>query len=331
MIGINQVKNNTANNASYFNKKKVWITGHRGMLGSAMVRLLQQEGAHLLLATREELDLQNQQSVFQWVDKNRPELVFHIGAKVGGIYANSNFQADFIHSNLMIQANVIDAAYRFEIEKLLFVGSNCTYPKNAEQPISEDALLSGALEDNIRSYAIAKIAGIEMCKAYRKQYNCDFISVIPPNLYGPGDNYHPHYSHVVAGILRRAHEAKRSGAPHLIVWGDGTARREILHVDDLAAAMRQLMVSQVKEDVFNIGYGHDFSIAELAQLIAEVVGYRGKIIFDSSKPSGTMKKLLDSSRIRSIGWKPQINEKIGLQSVYQDFIARFDNKVCETF
>lgn len=330
MAGMEQFKK-ISNGVSFLDGKKIWVTGHQGMLGSAMVRLLQKDGANLLLTTREELDLQNQQTVFQWVDKNRPDLVFHIGAKVGGIYANSNFKADFLYSNLMIQSNVINAAHQFEIQKLLFVASNCIYPKNTIQPISEDALLSGSLEDNIRSYAVAKIAGIEMCQAYRKQYNCNFISIIPPNLYGSGDNYHPHYSHVVAGILRRAHEAKCLGAPNLEVWGDGTARREILHVDDLAAALKHLMITEVSDDVFNVGCGHDFSISDLATLIAEVVGYQGTIVFDDSKPNGTMRKLLDSSRIRATGWNPQIDERMGLQSAYQDFLARLESKTHERF
>lgn len=328
MTGINQTYNVRSSSLA---GKKIWITGHRGMLGSAMVRLLEGEGANLLLTTRETLDLCNQQSVFQWVDKNRPELIFHIGAKVGGIHANSNFGADFLHTNLMIQTNVIDAAHHFNVHKLLFVASNCTYPENIKQPISENALLSGPLEENIRSYAIAKIAGIEMCRAYRKQYNHNFISIIPPNLYGPGDNYHPQYSHVVAGIIRRAHEAKISEAPNLVIWGDGTARRELLHVDDLAIALRHLMITPVSDDIFNVGCDYDFSIAELAKLITEVVGYRGKIIFDTSKPNGTMKKLLDSSRIKATGWCPRIDENIGLQSAYQDFVARLESKTYERF
>lgn len=308
-----------------FAGKKIWITGHKGMLGSALHRLLQKEEASLLLTTRNELDLCNQQAVLQWVSKNRPDLIFHIGAKVGGILANSHFKADFLHNNLMIQTNVIDAAHRYNVEKLLFVASNCVYPANAPQPISENALLSGPLDDNIRSYGIAKIAGIEMCAAYRKQYNCNFISIIPPNLYGPGDNYHPHYSHVVAGILKRAHEAKLTGAPYLNVWGNGEARREILHVDDLAEAMKHLMLATVSDDVFNVGYGKDFSIRELATIITEVIGYQGKIIFDTSKPNGTMKKLLDSSRIRAIGWNPKIDEITGLKNTYQDFLTRVEN------
>lgn len=305
-----------------FAGKKIWITGHRGMLGSALVRSLSKEGANLLVASSQELDLRNQSEVVDWVDKNRPELVFHAGAKVGGIHANSTLRANFLYDNLMIQTNVIDAAHKFGVRKLLFVASNCTYPTKAAQPISEDALLTGPLEDNIRSYAISKIAGIEMCRAYRKQYGCDFISVIPPNLYGPGDNYHPEHGHVVAGILRRAHEAKMAGKHDLVVWGDGTARREILYVDDLAEAMKCLMATEVTDDLFNVGCGHDLSIAELAALIAEAVGFDGEIVYDKSKPNGTMKKLLDSSRIQAIGWRPKINARTGLQYAYKDFLAQ---------
>jgi GDP-L-fucose synthase len=303
-----------------FAGKRTWITGHRGMLGSALVRSFSNEGAHLLLASRQELDLENQSAVYDWVDKNRPELIFHVGAKVGGIYANSTVPADFLYSNLMIQTNVIDAAHHFGAKKLVFVASNCIYPARAAQPISEDALMTGPLENNIHSYAIGKIAGIEMCRSYRKQYGCNFVSVIPPNLYGPGDNYHPQHGHVVAGILRRAHEAKLAGKRELVVWGDGTPRREILYVDDLAEAMKCLMAASTTHDLFNVGCGHDLSIAELADLIAEVVGFKGEIVYDKSKPNGTMKKLLDSSRIQALGWRPKFDEKTGLQNAYNDFL-----------
>jgi GDP-L-fucose synthase len=318
----NTKKPNECDNPFMFTGKKIWITGHRGMLGSALVRSLSKEGADLLVASRQELDLRNQSAVIDWVDKNRPELVFHAGAMVGGIHANATLSANFLHDNLMIQTNVIDAAHKFGVCKLLFVASNCTYPTKADQPIPEDALLTGPLEENIRSYAIAKIAGIEMCRAYRKQYGCDFISVIPPNLYGPGDNYHPNHGHVVAGILRRAHEAKVAGQHELVVWGDGTARREILYVDDLANAMKCLMATKVTDDLFNVGCDHDLSIAELADIISEVVGFGGSVVYDKSKPNGTMKKLLDSSRIKAIGWRPQIDERTGLKSAYNDFLTR---------
>lgn len=317
---------NKGDNSFTFAGKRIWITGHRGMLGSALVRSLSNEEAVLLTASSQELDLRNQSEVVAWVDKNRPELVFHAGAKVGGIHANATLSANFLHDNLMIQTNVIDAAHKFGVRKLLFVASNCTYPTKADQPISENALLTGPLEENIRSYAIAKIAGIEMCRAYSKQYGCDFISVIPPNLYGPGDNYHPQHGHVVAGILRRAHEAKISGHHELVVWGDGTARREILYVDDLANAMKCLMAAKVTDDLFNVGCSHDLSIAELASLIAEVVGFEGRIVYDKNKPNGTMKKLLNSSRIQAVGWRPLVDERAGLKNAYADLQAQLKSQ-----
>jgi len=297
------------------------------MLGSALVRSLTKEGADLLLATHQELDLVNQSAVYDWVEKNRPELVFHVGAKVGGIHANATFPADFLYGNLLIQTNVIDAAHHFGVKKLVFVATNCMYPAIATQPISEDSLMTGAVEDNIRSYAIGKIAGIEMCRAYRKQYGCNFVSVIPPNLYGPGDNYHPQYGHVVAGILRRSHEAKLAGKRELVVWGDGTPRREILHVDDAADAMKCVMAAPMTHDMFNVGCGHDLSIAELANLIAEVVGFEGSIVYDKSKPNGTMGKLLDNSRIRALGWRPKFDEKTGLQNAYADFLELLETPI----
>lgn len=300
--------------------KRIWVTGHRGMLGSAMVRSLAGEGAELLLTTRAQVDLCDQAAVYAWMQENRPELVFHIGAKVGGIHANATLPADFVRENLLIQCNVIDGAYRSGVQKLVFVASNCTYPSLAPQPITEDALLTGPLDANIRSYAVSKIAGIEMCSAYRRQFGCNFVSVIPPNLYGPGDNYHPQHSHVVAGILRRAHEAKAAGADELIVWGDGTPRRELLHVDDLADAMKYVMRAPTTHELYNVGCGHDLAIAELASIIADVVGFEGRIVYDLGKPNGTMRKLLDSSRIRALGWTPKVDERFGLQSAYQDFL-----------
>ena len=303
-----------------FAGKKVWITGHKGMLGSAVVRSFASEGAELLLTSRADLDLANQAAVLAWMEKYRPELIFHVGAKVGGIQANATLPADFLLDNLMIQSNVIDGAKRTGVQKLVFVASNCTYPTNAAQPISEDALLTGPLDNNIRAYAVGKIAGIEMCRAYRKQHGCNFISVIPPNLYGPGDNYHPQHSHVVAGILRRTHEAKMAGKSEFVVWGDGTPRREILYVDDLAEAMKCIMMAPTTHDLYNIGCGHDLAISELASIIADVVGFKGTIVYDTSKPNGTMRKLLDSSRIQSLGWKPKVEEKAGLLGAYQDLL-----------
>lgn len=305
----------------YFSGKKVWVTGHKGMLGSAMVRLLASDGVKLLLTSRSDLDLTNRSAVFSWIDKIRPNIIFAIAAKVGGVYANASLPADFLSNNLMIESNVIDGAYHFGISKLIFVASNCAYPTNAPQPISENLLLTGQLDENTHSYAVGKIAGIEMCQAYRKQYGCDFISVIPPNLYGTGDNYHPQHSHVVAGILRRVHDAKIAGASEFTVWGDGTPRRELLHVDDLADAMKFLAQNKTTHDLYNIGCGHDLSIAEIAALIAEVVGFNGEIVYDAIKPNGTMRKLLDSSRINALGWQPRISEKEGLTSTYLDFLG----------
>jgi GDP-L-fucose synthase len=301
--------------------RRIWVTGHRGMLGSAMVRSLEGEGAQLLLTPRSELDLTDQAAVMAWVERHKPELVFHIGAKVGGIHANATLPADFLRENLLIQTNVIVAAHRSGVRKLLFVASNCTYPTQTPQPITEQALLTGALDSNIRAYAVSKIAGIELCRAYRLQYGCDFFSVVPPNLYGPGDNYHPQHSHVVAGILRRTHEAKLRGDAEMVVWGDGTPRRELLHVDDLADGMKCLMKAGVEHDLYNIGCGHDLAISEIATIIADVVGFPGRITYDTSKPNGTMRKLLDSSRIRSLGWAPRVDERRGLQSAYEDFLS----------
>jgi len=313
------------NTANFFQDKKVWITGHSGMLGSATVRIISNLGSKLLLTTRAELDLCNQAAVYSWMEKHRPELIFHIGAKVGGIHANATLPGDFLRENLLIQTNVIDGAYRYGAEKLVFVASNCTYPTKAIQPIKEEAQLTGSLDDNIRSYAVSKISGIEMCRAYRKQYGCNFVSVIPPNLYGPGDNYHPQHSHVVAGILRRTHEAKLAKAKEFVVWGDGTPRRELLHVDDLAAALKHVMQTDVDHDLYNVGCDHDLSIAEIANLIAETVDFDGELVFDTTKPNGTMSKLLDSSRIKQLGWSAQIDEESGLKTAYADLLKILAN------
>ena len=300
--------------------KKVWITGHRGMLGAAVVRSFANEGANLLLTSRAQLDLRNQAAVMAWMETTQPELIFHVGAKVGGIHANVSQPADFLLDNLMIQSNVIQGAKHTGVKKLVFVASNCTYPTNATQPISEDALLTGPLDHNIRAYAVSKIAGIEMCRAYRAQYGCDFISIIPPNLYGPGDNYHPQHSHVVAGILRRTHEAKMAGKKNVVVWGNGKPRRELLFVSDLAEALKCIMLAPTTHDLYNVGCGRDLAILELASIIKEVVGFEGEIIYDTTKPNGTMAKLLDSRKISLLGWQPKVGEKEGLQAAYQDFL-----------
>lgn len=305
-----------------FSGKKVWITGHKGMLGSALLRAFADEGANLLLTTRQELDLRDHASVLAWMNSNQPDLVFHVAAMVGGIQANNLMPADFLRTNLLIQTNVIDASHQTGVQKLLFVASNCVYPQYAAQPISENALLQGMVESHIRFYAIGKIAGIELCRAYNKQYGSNFVSVIPPNLYGPGDNYNAQNSHVIAGILRRTHEAKEGGGP-LLVWGDGTQRREFLHVDDMASGMKCIMLSESEHDLFNVGSGYDLSISDIAKIIAQTVDFNGEIIFDRTKPNGTMQKLLDHSRIASLGWQPTIPEASGLKSSYTDFLQRY--------
>lgn len=307
-----------------FKGKKVWVTGHNGMVGSSLVRSLANEECEVLIAPRADLDLSDGIKVRSWLAKNKPDLVFHVAAKVGGINANQIQPADFIRENLQTQLNVIDGAREFGVKKLIFVATNCAYPSNLSMAIPEEALLSGAPDAAVRAYAISKIAGIEMCRAYSKQFSSNFISIIPPNLYGPGDNYHPTNSHVVAGIMRRAHEAKESGASEFVVWGDGHARRELLWVDDLADAMKFLMNTDTQHDLYNIGTGKDLSIAELAQLIAEAVGFNGKIVFDDTKPNGSMRKLLNNSRITSLGWVPKMTERVGLAEVYKDFKKLID-------
>ena len=308
---------------STFENKKIWITGHNGMVGSAILRSLSSEsGAHILVASRNELDLLDVHAVEAWAFKNRPDFIFHAAAKVGGIYANKIKSADFIYENLLTQVNVINVAKKIDVQKLLFVATNCTYPGNLIGPIPEDALFSGLPDDAVRAYAVSKLAGIEMCRAYSRQYGCNFISVIPPNLYGINDNYHPLFGHVVAGILRRAHEAKVSGLSELVIWGDGTARRELLWVDDLADAMKLLMLSDTKYDLYNIGCGHDWTISDLTELIVRTVGFKGDIVYDKSKPNGAPRKLLDNTRILSMGWRPSMDEVAGLSKAYQDFLER---------
>jgi len=303
-----------------YKNKKVWITGHNGMVGSALLCSLAGEPCEVLVTSRDELDLADGLQVRAWLIKNKPDFVFHAAAKVGGINANQMQPGDFIRENLQTQLNVIDGAREAAVKKLIFVATNCTYPSNLPNAIPEEALLSGMPDAAVRAYAIGKIAGIEMCRAYAKQYGCNFISVIPPNLYGPGDNYHPTKSHVVAGILRRAHEAKESGASEFVVWGDGTARRELLWVGDLADAMKFLMVTDTEHDLYNIGVGKDLTIGELAQLIIEVVGFNGEIVFDKTKPNGAMRKLLDNSRITALGWSAKMDNRSGLAKAYEDFL-----------
>ncbi|MCK1379536.1 GDP-L-fucose synthase, partial [Bradyrhizobium sp. 24] len=283
--------------------KSVYVAGHRGMVGSAIARRLAREDVQLVTVDRREVDLCNQTAVFEWFAKTRPQVIFLAAAKVGGIVANDTLRAEFIYDNITIAANVIQAAHQNGAEKLMFLGSSCIYPKLAPQPLREVSVLSGPLEPTNEPYAIAKIAGIKMAEAYRGQYGSDFISVMPTNLYGPGDNYHPELSHVVAALIRRFHEAKVAGAKSVAVWGTGTPRREFLYVDDMADACVHLMKSYSGPELINIGTGEDITIAEFARVVAEVVGYSGEIAFDTSRPDGTPRKLLDVSRLASLGWR----------------------------
>ena len=301
--------------------KSVYVAGHRGMVGSALVRRLHQEDARLVTVDRHELDLRDQAAVFDWFAKTRPQVVFLAAAKVGGIVANNTLRAEFIYDNIAIAANVIHAAHVNGAEKLMFLGSSCIYPKLALQPLREDSMLTGALEPTNEPYAIAKIAGIKMVEAYRSQYGCDFISVMPTNLYGPGDNYHPEYSHVVAALIRRFHEAKLTGAGSVLVWGTGRPRREFLYVDDLAGACIHLMKIYSSAELINIGTGEEITIAEFARVVADVVGYDGEISFDTSRPDGTPRKLLDVSRLAKLGWRAQTALKDGVRLAYSAFLS----------
>ena len=312
---------------------KIYVAGHRGMVGSAIVRALQSQGhSDLLTRTRAELDLTNQATVDTFFAQEKPDQVYMAAAKVGGIHANSTYPADFIYQNLMVQANVIEAAFRHGVKKLLFLGSSCIYPRLAEQPMREDALLTGVLEPTNEPYAIAKIAGIKLCESYNRQYGpshgVDYRSVMPTNLYGPGDNYHPENSHVIPALIRRFHEAKVSGAPSVSIWGSGTPRREFLYVDDMAAAsvfvmnLPQAVYQQHTQPMLshiNVGFGSDVTIAELAQTVGQTVGYQGAIEFDSSKPDGAPRKWMDSARLVKLGWRADVGLMQGLAIAYQDF------------
>jgi GDP-L-fucose synthase len=298
---------------------KIYVAGHRGLVGSAIVRKLQKEGfSNLLLRTSSEVDLRNQEAVKTFFEAEKPEYVFMAAAKVGGINANNIYPADFIYDNLCIQNNVIHESYRTGVKKLLFLGSSCIYPKNAEQPIKEEYLLSGYLEPTNDAYAIAKIAGIKLCQSYHKQYGCNFISAMPTNLYGPGDNYDLKNSHVSPALLRKFHEAKLNGEPTVTVWGTGKPRREFLHADDLAEACLFLMDNYNSPEIINIGVGKDISIGEMAQMIKNITGYEGEIVFDSSMPDGTYQKLLDVSKIHGLGWQQQIGFEEGVRKTYEE-------------
>ncbi|MDN3274943.1 GDP-L-fucose synthase [Frankia sp. RB7] len=301
--------------------KSVYVAGHRGMVGSAIVRRLAREDVKLVTVDRREVDLCNQAAVFDWFAKVRPQVIFLAAAKVGGIVANNTLRAEFIYDNIASAANVIQAAHVNRAEKLMFLGSSCIYPKLAPQPLREDTVLTGLLEPTNEPYAIAKIAGIKMAEAYRSQYGSDFISVMPTNLYGPGDNYHPELSHVVAALIRRFHEAKLSGANSVAVWGTGTPRREFLYVDDMADACVHLMKTYSGTDLINIGTGEDIAIAEFARVVAEIVGYRGAIVSDTSRPDGTPRKLLDVSRLDKLGWRATTSLEDGLRRAYNAYQA----------
>ncbi len=300
--------------------KTVYVAGHRGMVGSALVRRLAREDVELLTVGRREVDLRDQKAVFDWFASKKPQAVFLAAAKVGGIVANDTLRAEFLYDNIAIAANVIEAARRHGAEKLMFLGSSCIYPKLAAQPLREDDMLSGPLEPTNEPYAIAKIAGIKMAEAYRSQYGCDFISVMPTNLYGPGDNYHPEYSHVVAALICRFHEAKLSGAAHVAVWGTGTPRREFLYVDDMADACVHLMKVYSDSGMVNIGTGEDISIAEFARVVAHIVGYSGGISYDTSRPDGTPRKLLDVSRLAALGWRVRTSLEEGIALAYRAYL-----------
>lgn len=317
------------------NHKKIFVAGHRGMVGGAIIRALRRSGVSataIITRTRSELDLTNQDAVNKFFETERPNSVYLSAAKVQGINANNTYPADFIYENLMIESNVVKAAHENDVQQMLFLGSSCIYPRNAPQPMKESALFEGKLEPTNEAYAVAKIAGIKLCESFNRQYGRDYRCIMPTNLFGPGDNYHPMNSHVIPALLRRFHEAKTKGKPEVEIWGTGNPRREFLYVDDLAAAC--LFVMGIDERTYrsqvaaqcshiNAGYGEDVSIAELAQLISVVVGYKGTITFNHAMPDGSPRKLIDSSKLHSLGWKPETDLASGLQASYRDFIARY--------
>lgn len=321
---------------------KIYVAGHRGMVGSAIVRQLLAQGhptERIVTRTHAELDLTDQASVRTFFEIEKPDQVYLAAAKVGGIHANNTYPAEFIYQNLMMEANIIDAAFRNGVKKLLFLGSSCIYPKLAPQPMREDALLTGMLEPTNEPYAIAKIAGIKLCESYNRQYGeshgVDYRSVMPTNLYGPGDNYHPENSHVIPALIRRFHEAKVNNTPSVTIWGTGTPKREFLYVDDMAAACVHVMnldetaynqITQPMLSHINVGCGEDVTICEVAEAIGKTVGYQGEITFDTTKPDGTPRKLMDSSRLNALGWKAQVGLHVGLAAAYQDFRTNYVSK-----
>ncbi|MGI4778478.1 MAG: GDP-L-fucose synthase [Janthinobacterium lividum] len=311
-------------------QKRIYVAGHRGMVGSAIVRNLAEHGkARVITRTRAELDLTDQSAVRRFFAVEKPDEVYLAAAKVGGIHANNTFPADFLYENLMLEANLIHEAWRSGVRKLLFLGSSCIYPRMAPQPMAEDALLTGKLEPTNEPYAIAKIAGIKLCESYNRQHGTDFRSVMPTNLYGPGDNYHPENSHVLPAMIRRFHEAKESNAPVVVIWGTGTPKREFLYVDDMAEACVHVMdlphdtyaaLTQPMNSHINVGSGEDLSILDLAKLVSDVVGFEGDIRCDADKPDGAPRKLLDIARIRELGWTPQVALRTGIERAYRDFL-----------
>lgn len=301
--------------------KRVWVAGHRGMVGSALVRRLDTEGCDIVTSDRQSTDLIRQADVEGFLADARPDVVIIAAAKVGGIFVNDTYPADFLYDNLMIASNIIAAAAKGGVQKLLFLGSSCIYPKLAPQPISEDALLTGPLESTNQWYAVAKIAGIKLCQAYRRQYGCDFISAMPTNLYGPGDNFDLQRSHVLPALIRKAHEAKMRGDASIVVWGTGRPRREFLHADDCADALVFLLKNYSDESHVNIGSGTDLTIQELAQLVCRITGFSGEIVFDTSKPDGTPRKLMDNAFLRALGWSPRIGLEEGIAATYRSFLA----------
>jgi len=305
--------------------KRVWVAGHRGMVGAAVVRRLESEPCQVLTVGRDGLDLRDQTAVQRWMDANRPDAVVVAAAKVGGILANDRLPADFLYDNLMIEANIIHGAYRTGVGKLLFLGSSCIYPKLAEQPLREDALLTGPLEPTNEWYAVAKIAGIKLCQAYRRQHGCDFISAMPTNLYGPGDNFDLTTSHVMPALMRKIHDAKRAGIDEVVIWGSGRPMREFLYVDDLADALVFLLRNYSDEAHINVGTGQDVTILDLAGTLADVIGYTGRFSFDSAKPDGTPRKVMDVSRLAHLGWSAHTDLRDGIARTYawfQDHVAR---------
>ena len=304
--------------------KRIWVAGHRGMVGSALVRRLEREDCTVLTAGREEVDLLRQTAVEQWLAASRPDAVLVAAARVGGILANDTRPAEFLYENLAIETNIIHAAWRSGVEKLVFLGSSCIYPREAPQPLKEEALLSGPLEPTNEWYAIAKIAGIKMCAAYRRQYGCDFISAMPTNLYGPGDNFDPLHSHVLPALMAKIDTARREDRETVEIWGSGRPRREFLHVDDLADAVIFLLRCYSDEGHVNVGTGQDIAIGELAGLLADVIGYEGRFVYDDSKPDGMMRKLLDVSKITALGWQPRFGLREGVEDAYRWYLANRD-------